>query len=237
MNSLPTGIFLLRNSAYDRSGLARRGQRAIWIAGRTTGRRRTCIGFAALDVRMAALPFLVLVWVLAVHGGPAAASDRSAGSTTALPEAGANAVLNAPYLSLGVALVRSQDTRFADGADAGHAALYGSGELFDAGALDGGPQFQFPGWEIAPGRRARRRGVRLPYRLRVQLELGLAREPRLAGQHELPGLRPASAVRGKPGHPAASPRRVLRFPGMGDRPRAAGRGPFWAPGSGSPTTA
>ena len=113
--------------------------------------------------RMAALPFLVLVWVLAVHGEPAAASDRSAGSATALPEAGAHAVEIAPYLSLGVALVRSQDTRFADGADAGHAALYGSGDLFDAGALDDGLQFRLAA------------GVRLPYRLRVQLELSLAR--------------------------------------------------------------
>ena len=113
--------------------------------------------------RMAALSFLVFAWVLAVHGGPAAATDRSSGSATALPEAGANAVLNARYLSLGVALVRSQDTRFADGADAGHAALYGSGELFDAGALDDGLQFHLAA------------GVRLPYRLRAQLELGFAR--------------------------------------------------------------
>ena len=100
--------------------------------------------------RMAALPFLVLVWVLAVHDRPAAASDRSPGSTTAPPLEGEKAVENAPYLSLGMALVRSQDTRFADGADAGHAALYGSGELFDAGALDDGLQFHLAA------------GVRLP---------------------------------------------------------------------------
>ena len=106
--------------------------------------------------RVVALPFLVLVWVLAVH-------DRPAAATTALSEARANAVEIAPYLSLGVALVRSQDTRFADGADAGHAALYGSGELFDAGALDDGLQFHLAA------------GVRLPYRLRAQLELGFAR--------------------------------------------------------------
>ena len=113
--------------------------------------------------RMAVLPLLVLVWVLAVDERPAAASDQSPGSATAPPLEGENAVEIAPYLSLGVALVRSQDTRFADGADAGHAALYGSGELFDAGSVDDGLQFHLAA------------GVGLPYRLRVQLELGLAR--------------------------------------------------------------
>ena len=51
----------------------------------------------------------------------------------------------------------------ADGADAGHAALYGSRQRFDAGALDDGLQFHLAA------------GVRLPYRLRAQLEFGLAR--------------------------------------------------------------
>ena len=115
-------------------------------------------------IRTAALPFLVLVWVLAVHAQPVAASDRSAGSATALPATGATALGISPYLSLGMALIRSQDTRFVDGEDAGHSALYGSRELFDAGALDDGLQFHLAA------------GVRLPYRLRAQLEFGLARD-------------------------------------------------------------
>ena len=113
---------------------------------------------------MAALPVFMLVWVLVLHGGPAAASDRSAASTTARPAAGANALAIAPYLSAGVALIRSQDTRFVDGEDTGHAALYGSGELFDSGAVDDGLQLHLAA------------GVGLPYGLRAQLELGLARD-------------------------------------------------------------
>ena len=62
-----------------------------------------------------------------------------------------------------MALIRSRDTRFADGPDAGHAALYGSRQRFDAGAFDGGLQFHLAA------------GVRLPYRLRAQLEFGRAR--------------------------------------------------------------
>ena len=52
--------------------------------------------------------------------------------------------------------------KVADGADAGDAALYGSRQRFDAGALDDGLQFHLAA------------GVRLPYRLRAQLEFGLA---------------------------------------------------------------
>ena len=113
--------------------------------------------------RSAALPFLVAVWVLAIPGQPVAAADELPGSATALPAAGANPVISAPYVSAGVALIRSQDTRFVDGEDAGRAALYGSEELFDAGAVDDGLQFHLAA------------GVRLPYRLRAQLELGAAR--------------------------------------------------------------
>ena len=107
--------------------------------------------------------FFVLLWVLAVLGLPAAASDQSPGSTTTSPRDGEHAAQHGPYLSLGVALIRSQDTRFVDGEDASHAALYGSEELFDAGSIDDGLQFRLAA------------GVRLPYRLRAQLELGLAR--------------------------------------------------------------
>ena len=103
--------------------------------------------------RTALLPLLAVAWVLAVHGRTAIAAEDPAGT---------NAAVGAPYVSAGVALIRSADTRFVDGADAGHAALYGSRQLFDAGALDG---LRF---HLAAG-------VRLPYRLRAQLEFGWAR--------------------------------------------------------------
>ena len=104
--------------------------------------------------RTALLPLVAVAWVLTVDGRTAAAED---------PGGGANAVLGAPYLSAGVALIRSQDARFVDGADAGHAALYGSRQRFDAGDFGGGLQFHLAA------------GVRLPYRLRAQLEFGMAR--------------------------------------------------------------
>ena len=112
--------------------------------------------------RTALLPLVVALWLPAVHGETAAAAEVPRGAGTALPAARANAASNATYVSAGVARIRSRDTRFVDGADTGHAALYGSEELFDAGALDG---LQF---HLAAG-------VRLPYRLRAQLEFGLAR--------------------------------------------------------------
>ncbi|MDE0051875.1 MAG: hypothetical protein OXO52_18960 [Rhodospirillales bacterium] len=115
-------------------------------------------------IRTAVLSLLALLGLLAVQGGPAAASEQSPASESAPPAARTDALLSAPYFSVGVALVRSQDTRFADGEDAGHAALYGNEELFDAGAVDDGP-----GLHLAAG-------VRLPYRLRAQLEFGLARD-------------------------------------------------------------
>ncbi len=113
---------------------------------------------------VAVLTLLVLAGSLAVHDRPAAASDQSPESAPVLAPADANAVVNAPYLSVGVALIRSQNARFADGEDAGHAALYGNEKLFDAGAVGNGLQFQLAA------------GVRLPYQLRAQLEFGLARD-------------------------------------------------------------
>ena len=113
---------------------------------------------------MAVLTLIMLAGGLAIHGQPAAASDQSPGSAPDLPAADAKPVLSAPYLSVGVALVRPQDTRFADGEDAGHAALYTIEELFDAGAVDNGLHSHLAA------------GVRLSYQLRVQLEFGLARD-------------------------------------------------------------
>ena len=155
--------------------------------------------------RMALLPLVVVVWVLAIHGRTAAAAED-------LRAAGADAALYAPYLSAGVALVRARDTRFVDGADAGNAALYGNRQRFDAGALDDGLGFHLAA------------GVRLLYRLRAQLELGVARaldwrgntnyrasgarQPSgarldtwqllLAGFHDLPGWEIAPGRRARP---------------------------------------
>ena len=109
------------------------------------------------------MPFPVVVWLVAVAGQTAVASDVSPESETGLPATGANAVGTVPYVSLGMALIGSQDARFVDGEDAGHAALYGTAETFDAGAVDNGVQFHVAA------------GVRLPIRLRTQLEFGLAR--------------------------------------------------------------
>ena len=113
--------------------------------------------------RSAALSFLVVVWGWMVLGQPAAASDRSRGDATGLPASGSNAAGNAPYLSLGMSLIRSRNTRFVDGEDADHAALYGNEDTFDAGEVDNGLQFHVAA------------GVRLPSDLRVQLEFALAR--------------------------------------------------------------
>ena len=111
----------------------------------------------------AALPVLVAVWILTIQGWAGAPAEAAEDSATSLATAGAVPVGNVPYLSLGIARVRSQDTRFVDGQDAGHAALYGTGELFDAGAVGNGLQFHLAG------------GLRLPHRLRAQLELAAAR--------------------------------------------------------------
>ncbi len=107
----------------------------------------------------ALLLLVVVAGLLAVHGRSAAAAEDPGEAGTAPPVAGANA----PYLSAGLALIRPQAARFVDGADAGHAALYGSRQRFDAGDLDDGLQFHLAA------------GVSLPYRLRAQLELGMAR--------------------------------------------------------------
>ena len=108
------------------------------------------------------LPLLV-VWSLAVLGRPAAALDQSPGSAVGLSAAGANSVGYVPYVSVGMGVVRTEGTRFVDGGDAGHASLYGRGDLFDAGAVDNGLQVRLA------------TGVRSPSGLRAQLEFGLAR--------------------------------------------------------------
>ena len=119
-------------------------------------------GMRSAEPRRAVLTFLVAVWVLTVPGRTAMAAEERDGAASGRPAAGLNAVLSAAYLSAGVASIRSRDTRFVDGEDSGHAALYGSREFFDAGAIVDGLQLHVAA------------GARLPYRFRAQLELGLA---------------------------------------------------------------
>ena len=144
----------------DPSPVRQERARRATDTGREAAMRRIC-----RPRFLAAVPaLLVLAGLVAVHGQPATASERSPGPAPALPAAGANAVFSAPYLSLGMGLIRSRDTRFVDGEDSGHAALYGRQELFDAGAVGNGLEFRLAA------------GVRLPYQLRGQLEFGLARD-------------------------------------------------------------
>ena len=100
----------------------------------------------------AAVPILAMSCSLSVSGG-----------SPSLDTPTEPAVGYAPYVSLGMGVTRSADTRFFDGGDAGHAALYGSIDRFDAGAVDNGPHVHLAA------------GVRAPSGIRVQLEAGLAR--------------------------------------------------------------
>lgn len=163
------------------------------------------------------LPFLVLVGVLAIHGQTFAASEESREAATGFPMAAGNAGGYAPYLSLGTALVRSKDTRFGDGRNAGHATLYGSRFTFDAGAVGNGLQFQLAS------------GIRLSSRFRVQLEFGLALALDWRGNTNYPnsgGHQPSGARLDTwhllpagfydfPGWELASGRRVQPFLGAG----------------------
>lgn len=104
---------------------------------------------SAARFRPAALAILMVACSSVVHGQPTSTAANPAGIV--------------PYVSTGMAVIRSKGTRFADGADSGHAALYGSEHSFDAGAVDNGPQLQ-----LAVGGRSQSG-------LRAQLELGVAR--------------------------------------------------------------
>lgn len=109
-------------------------------------------------LRPAALSLLAIVGSLLVHGQSAAASDTAAERAAEMTSIG-----NVPYLSAGMGMIRSKDTRFVDGDDAGHAALYGSAARFDAGAFDDGLHAHLAA------------GVRATSGVRAQLELGLTR--------------------------------------------------------------
>ena len=107
---------------------------------------------------------MAAVYSLLAPGSPVTASDESSGSTSRVDTAGYE-----PYVTAGIAAVRSSGARFVDGADAGHAALYGSRNTFDAGAFDVGFTV-----DVAAG-------VRLGSALRAQLEFGVARAPEFRG--------------------------------------------------------
>ena len=191
------------------------------IACRTAekGREAVMHRIRSAGFRSAALPFLAVVWGWVVLGEPAFASDQSQGVATSLPAVGADSAGNVPYLSLGMSLIRSRDARFVDGEDAGHAALYGSEERFDAGAVDNGLRFHLAA------------GVRLPSEQRVQLEFGLARaldwsgntNYRNSGEHQPSEARLDTGSSSWPGSMISRD---------GRWPRAAACGLFWAPGSG-----
>ena len=189
------------------------------IACRTAekGREAVMHRIRSAGIRSAALPFLAVVWGWVVLGEPAFASDQSQGVATSLPAVGADSAGNVPYLSLGMSLIRSRDARFVDGEDAGHAALYGSEERFDAGAVDNGLRFHLAA------------GVRLPSEQRVQLEFGLARaldwrgntNYRNSGEHQPSEARLdtrqllLAGFHDFPGWALASGRRVRPFLGAG----------------------
>ena len=110
-------------------------------------------------------PFLLAAACSLLAPGPLmAAADGSTGSASKANTAGYE-----PYVSVGIAAVRSSGARFVDGADAGHDALYGSSSTFDAGAFDVGFTV-----DVAAG-------VRLGPALRAQLEFGVAGAPNYRG--------------------------------------------------------
>ncbi len=170
-----------------------------------------------VGIRAAALFFLVLIWVLAVHGQTVAATEEPREAATGFPSAAENAIGHAPYLSLGIVLIRPKNTRFFDGGGAGHAPLYGSRFTFDAGTVGGNV-----GFHLAPG-------VRVSSGFRLQLEFSLARALDWRGNTNYPksgGHQPSEARLDTwqllpagfyefPGWKLASGRRVRPFLGAG----------------------
>ena len=73
------------------------------------------------------------------------------------------------YVGVGLALLAPQAARFADGADDGHAHLYGRPELFTSGEFGAAPLSHVAA------------GYRLTPRLRVQVEFGAARRREYRG--------------------------------------------------------
>ena len=89
-----------------------------------------------------------------------------------------------PYVSIGLAVMAAQGARFADGADEGHAPLYGRPELFTSGDF---------GTTLLSHAAA---GYRFTPRLRVQAEFGIARQFEFRGTANYPragAVQPAAA--------------------------------------------
>ena len=122
------------------------------------GRKVAVYRIGGTRIRPAARALLAAAWSLFVPGLPVTAAEDSSGSAARASTFGYE-----PYLTAGIAMIRSSGARFADGEDAGHAALYGSENTFDAGAVDNGLAVDFAA------------GVRVGSGLRAQLELGAAR--------------------------------------------------------------
>ena len=116
-----------------------------------------------LKLRLAILPVLMVALNLAAPGEAFADPDGFADPAAGPLAAEAPAAGLVPYLSVGAGVVRSEGARFRDGRDSGNATLYGSGETFDAGAVESGLHARLAA------------GVRMPSGLRVQLEAGRAR--------------------------------------------------------------
>ena len=118
----------------------------------------------ALVAALFVLVFGAPPWVRAVHAQATAARDT--------------------YVSIGLAALTPRDARFTDGADTGHANLYGQPELFTSGDFGAAPL-----WHIAAG-------YRFTPRLRVQVEFGLARHLEFRGTANYPragAIQPATA--------------------------------------------
>ena len=110
-----------------------------------------------LKLRLAILPVLMVALNLAAPGEAFADPDGFADPAAGPLAAEAPAAGLVPYLSVGAGVIRSEGARFRDGRDSGNATLYGSGETFDAGAVESGLHARLAA------------GVRMPTGLRVQL--------------------------------------------------------------------
>ncbi|MYI45098.1 MAG: hypothetical protein F4123_01675 [Gemmatimonadetes bacterium] len=119
-------------------------------------------GDVTATARAFAIVLLSALWGMVAQVAPAAASVQFRPFVVNHPSAPEETALE-PYMVVGFGIIRSATTRFSDGHDSGHYALYGSEDLFDVGAFATGLQ----------GRLAV--GAKVPSRLRVQLELSLAR--------------------------------------------------------------
>ncbi|MXX05162.1 MAG: porin family protein [Gammaproteobacteria bacterium] len=108
------------------------------------------------------LPPLAAIWFLALLCPLAIAAEtgaRDVGDSTSFR----------PYLSVGAAVINTENIRFMDGPDSANAALYGGENRFDAGTIEDSPQARFAA------------GMRFSSAFRLQLEYGLTRDLEYSG--------------------------------------------------------